>query len=183
MSYISYLLLNIPKYILSIRRSKNLLFLRTDKNYLIFLSIFLYKDWNSKCQSLIDFTCVDYPLNNNRFCLIYHLISYTYHFRAFLKFFFNEVERIPSLIYIYPNISWYERECWDFFGIFFHRNFNLRRLLLDYGFVGHPLRKDFPLSGFTELVYSVFFTNVVQKQVNLSQSYRRYESHRLWSKI
>jgi len=181
LNFISYLFLNVPKFIFSIRKNNNFLFIRTHKLYMILLSFFLYKDLNSQFKSLIDFTCVDYSLRKKRFNLIYHIISIFYHFRIFLKFFLLELESMYSLTYIYPNISWYERECWDFFGVFFINNMNLRRILLDYGFIGHPLRKDFPLTGFVELVYSIFYFNVVQKKVNLSQSFRKYETGTVWS--
>lgn len=174
-SFVSYLLLSIPKLLFSIRKNNNFLFIRTNKLYAVMLAYYLYKDLNCQFKSLIDFTCIDYALKKKRFNLIYHIISIFYHFRIFFKFFIMELESMYSLVYIYPNISWYERECWDFFGVFFINNLNLRRLLLDYGFVGHPLRKDFPLTGFVELVYSIFYFNVLQKKLNLSQSFRKYE--------
>lgn len=179
--YIYYLFLNVPKFIFSIRKNNNHLFIRTHKLYMFMLSYFLYKDYNSQFKSLIDFTAVDYIFNKKRFNSIYHVISIFFHFRVFIKYFIHDLESAYSLVYIYPNISWYERECWDFFGIFFINNFNLRRILLDYGFVGHPLRKDFPLTGFVELVYSVFSFSVVQKKVNLSQAFRKYETNTVWS--
>ena len=179
----NYLLLTVPKFIYSIRKNNNYLFIRTNKLYILMLCYFLYKDLNSQFKSLIDFTAVDYLLNKKRFNLIYHIISIFFHFRIFLKYFINDLESAYSLTYIYPNISWYERECWDFFGIFFINNTNLRRILLDYGFVGHPLRKDFPLTGFVELVYSVFYFSVIQKKINLSQSFRKYETGTVWSLI
>src|SRR6478609_5268766 len=170
---VSYLFLNIPKLIFSIRKNNNFLFIRSHKLYAIMVSYFLYKDMNSQFKSLIDFTCVDYSLNKKRFNLIYHLISIHYHFRLFLKLFIEELESMYSLGYI--------REVLDFFGVFFLNNINLRRILLDYGFVGHPLRKDFPLTGFVELVYSIFYFSVVQKKVNLSQSFRKYETKTVWA--
>jgi len=178
---INYIFLNIPKLIFSIRKNNNFIFIRTHKLYSLIVSYYLYKDLNCQFKSLIDFTCVDYSLKKKRFNLIYHTISIFYHFRAFVKFFLLENESMYSLTYIYPNISWYERECWDFFGVFFINNTNLRRILLDYGFIGHPLRKDFPLTGFVELVYSVFYFSVVQKKVNLSQAFRKYETSTVWS--
>jgi NADH:ubiquinone oxidoreductase subunit C len=181
LNLVSYLFLNIPKLIFSIRKNNNFLFIRSHKLYAIMLSYFLYKDMNCQFKSLIDFTCVDYSLNKKRFNLIYHIISIYYHFRVFFKFFIEELESMYSLCYIYPNVSWYEREVWDFFGVFFLNNVNLRRILLDYGFVGHPLRKDFPLTGFVELVYSIFYFSVVQKKVNLSQSFRKYETKTVWA--
>jgi len=180
LNYSSYLLLNIPKLIFSIRINKNQLFIHTHKHYMILLSYFVYGEYNSRFQSLIDFTAIDYLGKAKRFCLTYHLISINYHFRLFMRFFLKELESVNTLTYLYPNISWYERECWDLFGIFFNNNLNLRRLLLDYGFVGHPFRKDFPLTGFVELVYSVFYFSVVQRKVNLVQSFRKYESNAVW---
>lgn len=178
---LNYLILTVPKFIFSVRKNNNQIYIRTSKYYIIMLSFFIYKDLNLQVKSLIDFTSVDYLLKKKRFNLIYHIISISYHNRIFLKYFLSELESTYSLCYIYPNISWYERECWDFFGIFFINNLNLRRLLLDYGFVGHPLRKDFPLTGFVELIYSSFYFSIVHKKVNLSQSFRKYETSTVWS--
>lgn len=178
---LNYLILTVPKFIFSVRKNNNQIYIRTSKYYIIMLSFFIYKDLNLQVKSLVDFTSVDYLLKKKRFNLIYHIISISYHNRIFLKYFLSELESTYSLCYIYPNISWYERECWDFFGIFFINNLNLRRLLLDYGFVGHPLRKDFPLTGFVELIYSSFYFSIVHKKVNLSQSFRKYETSTVWS--
>lgn len=183
LGYKHYLFLNIPKFIMSLKRNKNHFYVQIHKYYLLMISYFLYKDINSKFKQLIDMTCVDYFLKEKRFNLIYQLLTIYYHQRIFLKFFVTELESINSLMYIFPNISWYEREVWDLFGIYFANSKHLRRLLLDYGFIGHPFRKDFPLTGFTEVAYSYFFSNVVQKKVNLSQSFRRFETFTVWNNL
>jgi len=157
--------------------------LQTHQKYLFILLYFLYKDINSRFQQLVDFTCVDYYLKNKRFNLLYSLLSALFHNRVFVKCFIEELDSVYSMIYLFPNISWYEREVWDMFGIHFVKNRHLRRLLLDYGFIGHPFRKDFPLTGFVEVAYSYFFSSVVQKRVNLSQSFRKFDTNTVWNKL
>jgi NADH:ubiquinone oxidoreductase subunit C len=182
-SYAYYVFLNIPSYILSIKYNKNYYFIQIHKDYVLMMTYYLYNDLNSKFKQLVDMTCVDYFLKRKRFNIVYNILSVDFHQRVFLKFFLSELDSIPSLIYIYPNVSWYEREIWDFFGVYFINNKYMKRIMLDYGFVGHPFRKDFPLTGFIELAYSYFFSNVIQKKVNLSQMFRKFETNTVWSRI
>jgi NADH:ubiquinone oxidoreductase subunit C len=107
-------------------------------------------------------------------------MSYEFHRRIFLKFFISELNTVLSLINLYPNVSWYEREVWDLFGVYFMHNRYLKRIMLDYGFVGHPLRKDFPLTGFVEVAYSYFFCSVVHKKITLGQSFRKFDTSTNW---
>jgi NADH:ubiquinone oxidoreductase subunit C len=129
---------------------------------------------------LIDLTSVDYILNKKRFNLIYNYLSNQLNLRYIVSFFIEEIENVNSLIYIYPNISWYEREVWDLFGIFFLNNKFLKKILLDYGFLGHPLRKDFPLTGYIELVHSTILNSILLKKLNLTQHFRAYDTESVW---
>ena len=117
--------------------------------------LFMYlKDNNDfKFDMLIDITAVDYPKRSKRFEVVYNLLSIKDNLRIRVKTFINDNEPVPSLTEFYKSASWYEREVWDMYGITFQGNNDLRRLLTDYGFEGHPLRKDFPLTGFLELRY------------------------------
>lgn len=175
-----YLFLNIPKFIFSLKWNNNYYFIRTHNAYIMMLSYFIYKDLNLQARMLVDFTCVDYLSYSKRFNLVYHFLSIDFHFRIFFKFFISELESVYSLIYLYPNISWYERECWDLFGVYFLNNSFLRRILTDYSFQGNPLKKDFPLTGFVEYTYSYFFSSVVQRKIHLRQSYRFFETQSVW---
>nr|YP_010049309.1 NADH dehydrogenase subunit 9 [Pleurostomum flabellatum]QPL15614.1 NADH dehydrogenase subunit 9 [Pleurostomum flabellatum] len=182
-SYVKYLMLNIPKCIFFIFDKKNHTYIHIHKYYILMISFFLYKDLNSRCNQLIDITCIDFFLQKKRFEIIYQYLSHEFHRRIFLKFFISELESVNSIINEFPNSSWYEREIWDLFGVYFIHNKYLKRIMLDYGFIGHPLRKDFPLTGFLEVAYSYFFSTVVHKKVNLSQSFRKFETVSNWSTL
>ena len=108
---------------------------------------------NLNFNMLLDITAVDYPQRAKRFEIIYNLLSLKNHLRIRIKIFVNDNEIIPSISKLFKSANWYEREVWDMYGISFKGNNDLRRILTDYGFEGHPLRKDFPLTGFVELRY------------------------------
>ena len=129
---------------------------------------------------LIDITAVDYPKRNKRFEVVYHLLSLTNKNRLRVKIFVNDDTPLPSLTEIYKCAGWYEREVWDMYGILFEGNNDLRRILTDYGFEGHPLRKDFPLTGFVELRYDEEKKKVVYSNVKLTQDYRDFDFLSPW---
>ena len=129
---------------------------------------------------LIDITAVDYPKRNKRFEVVYHLLSLTNKNRLRVKTFVNENTSVPSLTEIYKSAGWYERETWDMYGILFEGNYDLRRILTDYGFEGHPLRKDFPLTGFLELRYDEEKKKVSYSKVKLTQDYRDFDFLSPW---
>ena len=133
-----------------------------------------------KFNQLIDLTAVDYPNKKNRFEMVYILLSVEFNFRIIIKFFINENESVDSITNLFPAANWYEREVWDLFGIAFNNHPDLRRLLTDYGFIGHPLRKDFPLSGNVEVKYDVNEKKVVYEPVKLTQSFREFEFESPW---
>ncbi len=133
-----------------------------------------------KFNQFIDLTAVDYPNKKNRFEMIYILLSVENNIRIIIKFFINENEAVESLTNLFPSANWYEREVWDLFGIVFNNHPDLRRLLTDYGFIGHPLRKDFPLSGNVEVKYDLHSKKVVYSPLNLTQSFREFEFESPW---
>ena len=133
-----------------------------------------------KFNQFIDLTAVDYPNKKNRFEMIYILLSVEFNFRIIIKFFINEDENVDSITNLFPAANWYEREVWDLFGIAFNNHPDLRRLLTDYGFIGHPLRKDFPLSGNVEVKYDLNEKKVVYEPVKLTQSFREFEFESPW---
>ena len=133
-----------------------------------------------KFNQFIDLTAVDYPNKKNRFEMIYILLSVEFNFRIIIKFLINEDESVDSITNLFPAANWYEREVWDLFGIAFNNHPDLRRLLTDYGFIGHPLRKDFPLSGNVEVKYDLNEKKVVYEPIKLTQSFREFEFESPW---
>lgn len=131
-------------------------------------------------EMLVDITAVDYPERPERFEVVYHLLSLKHKHRIRVKCYTTEEEPVDSIVTIYSSAGWYEREVWDMYGIFFAENPDLRRILTDYGFEGHPLRKDFPLTGYVELRYSEEEKRVVYEPVKLTQDFRKFDFLSPW---
>ncbi len=131
-------------------------------------------------ETLVDVTCVDYPTRFERFELVYHLLSMKLNFRVRIKMRTTSDNTVPSITQVFPCANWYEREVFDMFGIIFEGHPDLRRLLTDYGFDGHPLRKDFPLTGHNEVRYDSSQRRVVYEPVNLTQEYRDFDFESPW---
>ncbi|WKL56587.1 NADH-quinone oxidoreductase subunit C [Asticcacaulis sp. ZE23SCel15] len=131
-------------------------------------------------HQLIDLTGVDYPKRDLRFDVVYHLLSLTQNLRIRVKVMTDEVVPVASLREIYPNADWYEREAFDMYGILFANHPDLRRLLTDYGFEGHPLRKDFPMTGHVEVRYDEAQKRVVYEPVKLVQEFRKFDFMSPW---
>ena len=161
---------------------KNELCINIPKNKLIPILFFVKNHTNSQFKVLSEICVVDYINNENRFEIIYNLLSLRFNSRLKIKIQSNELQPIDSIITIYKAANWCEREVWDMFGIFFENHPDLRRILTDYGFEGHPLRKDFPLSGFLEVFYNELKKRVVYEPINLSQQYRLFEFNNPWDK-
>jgi NADH-quinone oxidoreductase subunit C len=125
-------------------------------------------------QQLIDVCGVDYPDRAERFDVVYHLLSLTRNARIRVKVTTDEVQPVPSAIPVYPNANWFEREAFDMYGMLFSGHPDLRRMLTDYGFQGHPLRKDFPMTGYVEVRYDEEQKRVVYEPVKLTQEYRNF---------
>jgi NADH/F420H2 dehydrogenase subunit C len=123
---------------------------------------------------------VDYPENLYRFQIVYELLSIKFNSRLRIKVLVDELTPVNSIEKIFPAATWWECEIWDMFGVFFLNQYNLTRLLTDYGFQGYPLRKDFPLSGFTESRYNVTKNRVVYENIELAQEYRTFEFISPW---
>jgi NADH-quinone oxidoreductase subunit C len=129
---------------------------------------------------LIDICGVDWPAREARFDVVYHLLSPTQNLRIRLKLAVAEGEAVPSLTDVFPSADWFEREVYDLYGVFFDRHPDLRRILTDYGFDGHPLRKDFPLTGYVEVHYDDQQRRVVYDKVHLPQEYRDFDFLSPW---
>jgi NADH-quinone oxidoreductase subunit C len=129
---------------------------------------------------LIDICGADYPERPERFEVVYHLLSLRHNLRVRVKVSTDEETPVPSITGVFSTASWFEREAWDLYGIFFSAHPDLRRLLTDYGFEGHPLRKDFPLTGYVELRYDPEQQRVVYEPVKLTQDYRNFDYVSPW---
>ena len=141
---------------------------------------FLKSNDNCKFKQLIDIAGVDYPDNEKRFELVYLLLSHENNLRIKLLIKFETGQSINSLTKIFPSANWMEREVFDMYGIKFKNHPDLRRILTDYGFKGHPLRKDFPLTGFNEVRYSEKDKKVIYEPVKLEQNYRNFDFESPW---
>ena len=142
--------------------------------------LFLKTDENCKFKQLIDVVGVDYPSSENRFKIYYLLLSHEKNLRVKVLINFKTEEKIPSITKLYPSANWMEREVFDMYGVKFKNHPDMRWILTDYGFVGHPLRKDFPLTGFNEVRYSEKDKKVVYEQVQLEQDYRNFDFESPW---
>ena len=158
----------------------NQIYLETDKDHLIDICLFLKTNNDSKFRQLIDITVVDYPERSKRFKIVYLFLSHEFNQRMILSYNISENEVITSLTPIFPSANWMEREVFDMYGVSFKDHPDLRRILTDYGFEGHPLRKDFPLTGHTEVRYSEDQKKVVNEPVKLEQNYRNFDYESPW---
>ncbi|WP_412049134.1 NADH-quinone oxidoreductase subunit C [Hoeflea sp. Naph1] len=147
---------------------------------LIDLITFLRDDARCKFVSFIDCCGVDWPGRPERFDVVYHLLSPRQNMRIRLKVMTSEDAPVPSITSVYPGADWFEREAYDLFGILFTGHPDLRRILTDYGFEGHPLRKDFPLTGFVEVRYDDQVKRVVYEPVELKQEFRNFDFLSPW---
>ncbi|KAF7469372.1 NADH dehydrogenase [ubiquinone] iron-sulfur protein 3, mitochondrial [Marmota monax] len=141
---------------------------------------FLRDHTNAQFKSLADLTAVDVPTRQNRFEIVYNLLSLRFNSRIRVKTYTDELTPIESTVSVYKAANWYEREIWDMFGVFFANHPDLRRILTDYGFEGHPFRKDFPLSGYVELRYDDEVKRVVAEPVELAQEFRKFDLNSPW---
>ena len=151
-----------------------------DESELVEVIQFLKTNENCKFRQLIDIAGVDYPENEKRFELVYLLLSHELNLRIKLLIKFQKNQIINSITKIFPSANWMEREVFDMYGIKFKNHPDLRRILTDYGFKGHPLRKDFPLTGFNEVRYSEKDKKVIYEPVKLEQNYRNFDFESPW---
>ena len=156
------------------------LFIDVDIEDVISTILFLKTNENCKFKQLVDITAVDYPRRDKRFKIVYLLLSHENNSRIIIKINIDEKESVPSITKIFPSANWMEREIFDMYGISFKHHPDLRRILTDYGFEGYPLRKDFPLTGHTEVRYSESKKKVIYEPVKLDQEYREFDSQSPW---
>ena len=156
------------------------LYLSIDNEDLLDVILFLKINNDTKFKQLIDITAVDYPENSKRFKMIYLLLSHQFNQRVVISCLINENEVVSSLTKIFPSANWMEREVFDMYGVKFKDHPDLRRILTDYNFEGFPLRKDFPLTGHTEVRYSENQKKVIYEPVKLEQNYRNFDYQSPW---
>ena len=158
----------------------NQLYVTINSEDLLDVILLLKTNKNIKFKQLIDITAVDYPENQKRFKIVYLFLSHEFNQRIILNYFISENEKISSLTKIFPSANWMEREVFDMYGIKFNDHPDMRRILTDYGFEGHPLRKDFPLTGHNEVRYSEDKKKVIYEPVKLEQNYRNFDYESPW---
>jgi len=179
-AFLHSLLLSVPKWIHQTTSQKNEIIISILPQYVFPFFHYLRDHTNTQFKVLIDLTAVDYPSRNERFEIVYNLLSIQYNSRIRIKTSVDEVTPIASLVALYQSAGWLEREVWDMFGVFFINHPDLRRILTDYGFEGHPLRKDFPLSGYVEVRYDDTEKRVLTEAIELTQDFRFFEFSSPW---
>ena len=179
--------LEYTKYLNKVIPTKNIeifnneIILIIDHSKLVSTLLFLRDNINSQYKVLTSISGTDYPERNNRFEVTYELLSLRFNSRIRVKTYVDEITPIESSVIVYSGADWWEREIWDLFGVFFTNHPDLRRILTDYGFEGHPLRKDFPLSGYVEVRYDERQKRVLCEPLELAQEFRTFEFKSPWS--
>ncbi len=166
--------------VLSYELIKGELVIYINRSSLLDVMTFLRDDASCKFSQLIDVTAVDYPERPERFEVVYQLLSMKHNGRIRVKLATDENTPVESLSHLFSAATWFEREVWDMYGVMFANNPDHRRILTDYGFDGHPLRKDFPLTGYVELRYDQDLKRVVYEPVKLTQDFRRFDFLSPW---
>jgi NADH-quinone oxidoreductase subunit C len=179
-SLAEYLAAGVPGAVLGSEIRHHELCCRVDRNALTRLLQFLRDDAKCRFTVLLDICGVDYPERPLRFEVVYNLLSLSLNQRIRVKVETDEEQPVPSAVELFSSAGWWEREAWDLYGILFADNPDLRRILTDYGFDGHPLRKDFPLTGYVELKYDEDQKRVVYEPVKLKQEFRSFDFLSPW---
>lgn len=174
--YGKYIISALPKFVQEFTVWKDELTLHIAPSAVIPVVTFLKLHTAAQFQSVMDVTGVDYPSREHRFEVVYNFLSVRYNARIRVKTYASETTPVPSIARIFEGANWYERETYDMFGIFFEGHPDLRRILTDYGFEGHPLRKDFPLTGYTEVRYDEEKKRVVYEPLELTQAFRNFSA-------
>lgn len=178
--FASYLVEVRPGLVTASKVAHGELTLSTDADKIIPLLTFLRDDVQAGFVNLVDICGVDWPKRERRFDVVYHLLSPRQNMRVRIKVETAEDIAVPSACSVYPGADWFEREAWDMYGILFTGHPDLRRILTDYGFEGHPLRKDFPTTGFVEVRYDDAAKRVVYEPVELRQEFRNFDFLSPW---
>ncbi len=156
------------------------LIVHAERDSIVKVLSFLRDNVNCQFKILVDLCGVDYPERQNRFDVVYNLLSLTQNARIRVKVQAREDTPVPSVVSVFNAAGWWEREAWDLYGIYFSNHPDLRRILTDYGFEGHPLRKDFPLTGYVEVRYDDEQKRVVYEPVKLTQEFRNFDFLSPW---
>ncbi|KAE9968229.1 NADH-ubiquinone oxidoreductase 30.4 kDa subunit, mitochondrial [Venturia inaequalis] len=172
--YGQYLLSCMPKYVQQFTIWKDELTIHIPPSGVIPVFTFLKYHTAAEYTQISDITAVDYPTKDQRFEVVYNLLSVRHNSRIRVKTYADEATPVPSLCGLYDGANWYEREVYDLFGVFFTGHPDLRRIMTDYGFDGHPLRKDFPMTGYTEIRYDEEKKRIVVEPLELTQAYRNF---------
>ncbi|KAI0094585.1 NADH dehydrogenase [Irpex rosettiformis] len=182
-NYGSYLMQCLPKFIQQFSVVKDELTVYVAPSALLLVLTFLRDHSTTQFKSVMDITAVDFPERDKRFEVVYNLLSVKHASRIRVKTYASEVDPVPSAESVYRGADWYERETWDLYGVFFEGHPDLRRILTDYGFEGHPLRKDFPLTGYTEVRYDEERKRVVYEPLQLTQAFRNFDALSPWEQV
>ncbi|KAG5362483.1 putative NADH-ubiquinone oxidoreductase 30.4 kDa subunit [Yarrowia sp. C11] len=174
--YAKYIMAALPKYIQGFSVWKDELTLHVAPSAVIPVTTFLRDNTSTQYKSIIDITAVDYPSRENRFEVVYNFLSVRHNSRIRLKTYATELTPVPSITCLYEGANWFEREAYDMYGVFFEGHPDLRRIMTDYGFEGHPLRKDFPLTGYTEVRWDEEKRRVVYEPLELTQAFRNFSA-------
>ncbi|ORX66678.1 or F420H2 dehydrogenase [Basidiobolus meristosporus CBS 931.73] len=178
--YGKYLMSVLPKYIQQFSVYKDELTLHVAPTSVLEVLEFLRDHDSAQFKSLVDICGADYPGRTNRFEVVYNLLSLRYNSRIRVKTYCDEVTPVPSSVGLFNGANWFEREAWDMYGIYFSGHPDLRRILTDYGFEGHPLRKDFPLTGYVEVRYDEDRKRVVAEPLEMAQAHRNFDYSSAW---
>lgn len=173
--YGQYVMSCLPKYVQQFSVWKDELTIYVPPTGIIPVMSFLKYHTAAEFTQISDITAVDFPTRDQRFEVVYNLLSIRYNSRIRVKTYADEASPVPSVTGLYEGALWYEREVYDLFGVFFSGHPDLRRIMTDYGFDGHPLRKDFPLTGYTELRYDEEKKRIVIEPLELTQAFRNFE--------
>lgn len=171
---------SLDKHIKEVSITHGQLCLEIERESLLAVMSFLHDDSRAMFRILVDVCGCDYPEDAKRFEVVYHLLSVRHHQRVRVKLRTDEAQPVESIVSIFPTAGWCEREVWDMYGVYFSNNPDLRRILTDYGFDGHPLRKDFPLTGYVEVRYDEVQKRVVYEPVKLTQEFRNFDYLSPW---
>ncbi|KAF7513194.1 NADH-ubiquinone oxidoreductase 30.4 kDa subunit, mitochondrial [Endocarpon pusillum] len=173
--YGQYLMACLPKYVQQFSVWKDELCIYIAPSGVLSVFNFLKYHTAAEFTMVADITAVDYPTKDKRFEVVYNMLSVRYNSRIRVKTYADEAQPVPSITGLYDGANWYEREVYDLFGVFFTGHPDLRRIMTDYGFDGHPLRKDFPLTGYTEIRYDEEKKRIVVEPLELTQAFRNFE--------
>lgn len=173
----------LPDAVLDVSVKKGELMVRAKRDAVVPVLTFLRDSVNCQFKQLMDICGVDYPEDEERFEVVYNLLSLTHNLRVRVKVRTDEDNAVPTVTGVFSAAGWFEREAWDLYGVYFSGHPDLRRILTDYGFEGHPLRKDFPLTGYVELRYDDEKKRVVYEPVKLTQEFRTFDFMSPWEGV